>query len=155
MDQLYFDDLEVGQEWVSAERTVSEADIVTFADLTGDRHPSHLDPEYARTTPFRRPTAHCLLGLSLAGGLGMAAPPLRVQALLALREWQFREPVYIGDTVRVRQRVAGKEPRASGRRGVVLWATQVLNQDGRVVQEGATVLLVEGRGGRRGRSPAA
>ena len=55
---LYFDDLEVGQEWTSGGRTVTEADIVNFAGFSGDFNPIHIDHEFAKTTPFRRPIAH-------------------------------------------------------------------------------------------------
>src|SRR6478672_6052904 len=99
---LFFDDIEVGQEWLSGERTVSEDDIVAFADLTGDRQPIHLDPDFAQKTPFRRCIVHGLLGLSLASGLTVCAIPVRTQAFLGLREWHFRAPVFPGDTLLVR-----------------------------------------------------
>jgi 3-hydroxybutyryl-CoA dehydratase len=146
-EPLLFDDLEVGREWVSPERVVTAADVLAFADLTGDRQPIHLDPEFARATPFRRCIAHGLLGLSLGSGLGYQAPPLRVVAFAGLREWHFRSPVFVGDAIRLRQRVVAKERRPHGRRGVVTWQVAILNQDGRVVQEGVTVLIVSARGG--------
>src|SRR5215218_8576141 len=102
IEPLFFDDLEVGQEWLSAERLVTDSDIQEFAELTGDSHRIHLDSEYARTTPFRRCIAHGLLGLSLASGLSMNAPPLRIQAFLGLSEWNFRSPIFPGDTIRFR-----------------------------------------------------
>jgi len=142
-DVLYFDDLEVGREWASEARVVVADDVTAFADLTGDRNPVHLDPEFARTTPFRRPIAHGLLGLSLAGGLTTTATPVRTVAFLGLREWHFRAPIYPGDAIRVTSRVLEKELQGRGRRGTVVWQVRVLNQDGRVVQEGVTVTLVE------------
>ncbi len=142
---LYFDDVEVGQEWESPGRTVTEADLVHFAGLSGDFNPIHMDHEYARTTPFRRPIAHGLLTLALTSGLSVNCPPMRTLALVAIRDWQFREPVFIGDTLRVRSKVLAKEPRGRGRRGLITWQRQVLNQHGKVVQEGITVTLVEAR----------
>ena len=142
---LYFEDVEVGQLWESLGRTVTEADIVNFAGLSGDFNPIHVDHPFARTTPFRQPIAHGLLVFSLASGLGLYAPPMRTVAILAIRDWQFKEPVFIGDTVRVRSQVQAKESRGRGRRGVVTWQRQIVNQDGKVVQEGVTVTLVEGR----------
>jgi acyl dehydratase len=146
---LYFDDVEIGQQWESPGRTLTEADIVNFAGLSGDFNPMHMDHEYARTTPFRRPIAHGLLVVSLGSGLGLFSPPMRTQAVLSLRDWQFKEPVFAGDTLRVVSKVVAKEARSRGRRGVITWQRQVLNQDGKVVQEGVSVTLVEGRGAAR------
>ena len=143
---LYFDDVAVGQEWESLGRTVTEADIVNFAGLSGDFNPIHLDQEFARSTPFRRPIAHGLLVQAIGSGLGLYAPPMRTLAILTIREWQFREPVFIGDTVRIRSKVLNKEERGRGRRGIISWQRQLFNQDGKVVQEGVSLTMVEGRG---------
>jgi acyl dehydratase len=144
---LYFDDVEVGQQWESLGRTLTEADIVNFAVLSGDFNPIHIDHEFARSTPFRRPIAHGLLVQALGSGLGLYAPPMRTLALLEFREWHFREPVFIGDTIRVRSQVLSKELRGRGRRGIITWQRQLVNQDGKVVQEGVSVTMVDGRGG--------
>jgi len=143
---LYFDDLQVGQEWESPARTVTEADIVNFAGLSGDYNPIHVDHEFCKTTPFRRPIAHGLLGVAITSGLGLNSPPLRTLAFMSIREWHFREPIFIGDTIRIRSKVLQIEPRARGRRGVITFQRQIVNQEDRVVQEGVTMLLVEGRG---------
>lgn len=125
---------------------VADQDIAVFADLTGDRNPIHVDPDYARRTPFRRCIAHGLLGLSLSSGLNVAAPPMRTLAFIEMREWHFRAAIFPGDTIRVRSTVLDKESRSRGRRGVVVWKVEVLNQHDRLVQEGVTVTLVEGMG---------
>ena len=143
---LYFEDVEVGQEWESLGRTVTEADIVNFAGLSGDFNPIHMDHEFAKTTPFQKPIAHGLLVLSIAAGLGVQNPLMRTLAFVSIREWHFRGPVFIGDTVRVRAKIIEREARPRGRRGAVTWQRQVVNQDGKVVQEGVTQTLVEGRG---------
>jgi acyl dehydratase len=142
---LYFDDVEVGQEWESLGRTITETDIVNFAGLSGDFNPIHIDHEFAKTTPFRRPIAHGLLILSVASGLGLHSPPMRTLAFITLREWHLRGPVYVGDTIRVRTRIVEKEARSRGRRGTVTWLRQVVNQEGKVVQEGTSVTLIAGR----------
>src|ERR1700730_8267793 len=92
---LYFDDVEVGQHWVSLARTITEADIVNFAGLSGDFNPIHVDHEFAKSTPFRRPVAHGLLIWAVSSGLGAYAPPIRTQAFLSVREWQFKGPVFV------------------------------------------------------------
>jgi acyl dehydratase len=145
---LYLDDVEVGQEWESSGRTITETDIVNFAGLSGDFNPIHIDHEFARSTPFRRPIAHGLLVLSMCSGLGLYSPPMRTLAILELREWHFREPVFIGDTVRLRSKVLGKEVRGRGRRGIITWQRQAVNQEDKVVQEGVSRTMVEGRGPR-------
>src|SRR2546425_4029340 len=111
---LFFDDIEVGQEWESLGRTVTETDIVNYAGLSGDFNPIHMDHEFAKTTLYRRPIAHGLLVLGISSGLGITAPPMRTLAFLALREWHFRAPVFIGDTIRLRTKILKKEERARG-----------------------------------------
>jgi len=143
---LYFDDVAVGQEWESQGRTLTEADIVGFAGLSGDFNPIHVDHEFAKSTPFRRPIAHGLLGIALGSGLGLHSPPMRTLAFMTIKEWHFREPIFIGDTIRMRTKVLEKESRSRGRRGIITWQRQIVNQEGRVVQEGITVTMVEGRG---------
>jgi len=146
---LYFDDVEVGQEWESSGRTITEADVVNFAGVSGDFNPIHMDHEFAKTTPFRRPIAHGLLVFAVGSGLGVNCPPMRTIAFLQVREWNFREPLFIGDTVRLRSRLIEKTLRGRGRRGELMWYRGVVNQEGKVVQDGILVTLVEGRGPRR------
>src|SRR5262249_14279945 len=108
-------------------------------------NPIHIDHHFARTTPFRRPIAHGLLVFAVGSGLGLHAPPMRTQAVVCIREWFFRNPVFPGDTVHVVSRVLAIEPRSPGRRAEVPWGRQVFNHDGKVVMEGTTVTLVQGR----------
>jgi acyl dehydratase len=144
---LYFDDLDVGQHWESLGRTITEADIVNFAGLSGDFNPIHIDHEFAKTTPFRRPIAHGLLVFSIASGLGLHAPPMRTLAIVSIKDWQFKGPIFVGDTIHVRSTVVAKEARSRGRRGEVTWHREILNQEGKVIQEGTTITLVQGRAG--------
>jgi acyl dehydratase len=142
---LFFNDIEVGQEWTSLGRTVTQTDIINFAGVSGDFNPIHIDHDFARSTLFRQPIAHGLLVFSMASGLGLFAPPMRTLAFMSIREWNFREPVFIGDTLRVRTKVLEKQAKGRGKRGLVTWQRQVLNQDGKTVQEGITITLVEAR----------
>src|SRR5262245_62825737 len=102
---LFFDDVAVGQEWESLGRTVTEADVVNFAGLSGDFNPIHVDHAFAKTTAFGKPIAHGLLVWSIASGLGIMAPPMRTLAFLTIERWVFIEPVFLGDTIRVRTKV--------------------------------------------------
>jgi 3-hydroxybutyryl-CoA dehydratase len=142
---MFFDDVEIGQEWESLGRTVTESDIVTYAGLSGDFNPIHMDHEFAKTTAYRKPIAHGLLIWAISSGLGMLSPPMRTLAFVGIRDWQFKLPVYIGDTIRIKTKVMEKEARARGRRGLITWLRTITNQDGKIVQEGVTTTLVDGR----------
>jgi 3-hydroxybutyryl-CoA dehydratase len=143
---IYFDDVEIGQTWVTPGRTITEADIVNFAGLSGDFNPIHLNHEYARTMPFRRPIAHGLLGIAISSGISLFSPPMRTLAFLSIKEWNFLAPIFIGDTIHGESTVLEKEPRSRGRRGVITWRRRLYNQEKKIVQEGITQTLVEGRG---------
>src|SRR5580700_4891822 len=90
---LYFDDVAVGQEWDSLGRTVTEADVVNFAGLSGDFNPIHVDHESAREGSFGKPVAHGLLGLSIASGLISNSPRVDTIAFLAIIDWKFLQPI--------------------------------------------------------------
>jgi acyl dehydratase len=147
---LFFDDLTVGDEWESPCRTVTEADVVAFAGLSGDFNPLHVDHEAARRGPFRKPVAHGLLGLAIASGLASHSPRVATLAFVQIKEWKFLQPIYFGDTVQVVSRVHGLASRARGRRGLVTWHRCLVNQEGKVLQEGLTETLVRGRVGTTG-----
>lgn len=142
---LCLQDLEIGDSWVSFSRTITQAEISVFAGLSGDFNPIHIDHELARSGPFGQPIAHGLLGLSIASGLGTNAPRVDTIAFLEIISWTFQNPILIGDTIKVVTRVDALEPRARGRRGIVTWHRQVLNQREEIVQEGRTRTLVRGR----------
>jgi 3-hydroxybutyryl-CoA dehydratase len=142
---LFFDDVAIDQEWLSQGRTITQADIVNFAGVSGDFNPIHMDQEFAKTTLFRQPIAHGMLVWSISTGLSIAAPPMRTIAFMSVQEWVFKEPVFIGDTIRARAKVMAKEERSRGKRGVITWRRAILNQRDKIVQEGVTMTMVEGR----------
>jgi acyl dehydratase len=142
---LSFDDLVVGDEWESPRRTVTQADVVLFAGISGDFNPLHVDHQSAEHGPFGRPVAHGLLGLAIASGLLSQAPHLETLAFLAILDWRFHHPIHLGDTIRGVSRVDALEPTGNGRRGVVTWHRRIYNQDDRLVQEGHTQTLVRAR----------
>jgi len=134
---LFFEELEVGQEYLSPGRTVTEADIVNFAGISGDYTSLHTDAEYVRRTPFRNRIAHGILVQAIATGL-MTRTGIFERTILGLTDMviHWRSPVFIGDTIRMLLSVAGKDENPSKRSGQVHFATQVLNQDDRAVAEG-------------------
>lgn len=146
--ELYFDDLELNAEYRSAARTITQADIVAFAGFSGDFNPIHIDHEFAKTTPFRRPIAHGFGVFGIASGLGTHAPATRTVALLRVDRWLFTAPVFVGDTIHMISRVHEKALKGRGRRGEVVWHRRILNQDDKVVQEGHMTTLVECRAAR-------
>jgi 3-hydroxybutyryl-CoA dehydratase len=126
-----FEALEPGQQFVTRGRTVTEADVVAFASLTGDWHPQHADAEWAATSPFGERIAHGMLVVSLAAGL-VPFDPGRVVALRRVCDATFKRPVRFGDTLRVEGRIAEVAP-ASDEAGLVTFAWNVVNQEGRTV----------------------
>ena len=142
---LYFEDLVVGDAWVSPARTVTESDVVSFACLSGDFNAIHVDHEFAKSTPFGRPIAHGLLGIAMASGLSSQSPRVATLAFLGIHQWSFLEPLFIGDTIHVVTTVTALEPRSRGRRVVVTWHRKITNQAGRLVQEGLTRTLVQSK----------
>jgi len=142
---MYYDDVTLDEEFESSARTITEADIVNFAGVSGDFNPIHTDHEFARSTPWRKPIAHGLLVLSVATGLAVSTPPMRTIAFVGIREWMFRGPVFIGDTIRMVSRLKECIPRSRNRRADMIWYRSVVNQAGKIVQDGTLATIVEGR----------
>ncbi len=144
IEPLSFEQLNVGDKWTSAERTVLADDLQSFANLTGDHDPLHTDPQFAASGPFGKPVAHGLLGLSILAGLSSKAPTVLTAALVDIRSWSFTKPIFIGDVVRAVTEVIDLKPRGR-RHGEVHWYRQLLNQNGEKVQDGILVTLVSRR----------
>ncbi len=144
-ERRHFDEIRIGEEYESPGRTVTEADIVIFAGLSGDYNVLHTDAEFMKHSIFGERIAHGLLGLSIQSGLltrGMR--PYATIAFIGLR-WKFKGPIKIGDTIRVRARVIDKKETSKPDRGIITLARQVLNQRDEVTQEGETDLMVARR----------
>lgn len=124
-----FDALEVGQSFTTRGRTVTEADVVGFAALTGDWHPQHADAIWAASSPFGQRIAHGMLVVSLAVGM-VPFDPDRVVALRRVGDVVFKRPVRLGETIHVEGRIA--ELRAvTPDAGLVTWAWSVIGSRGR------------------------
>ena len=139
---LYLEDMQVGDRWLSDWREITAEDVADFAALTGDHDPLHTPAGSA--SPFGEPVAHGLLGLSILAGLSSQRPNVATLALVGLSDWQFEAPVFFGDRVQVSTEVEqiGQHGRRAGR---VTWIRKLLNQQGRVVQQGRFVSLVATR----------
>jgi 3-hydroxybutyryl-CoA dehydratase len=121
-----FDRLEAGATFVTAGRTITESDLVSFAALTGDRHPLHTDASWAAQSPFGERVAHGMLVLSYALGL-VPFDPGRALALRGVDGVVFKRPAHIGDTIRVEGRVESAQP-LDAATGLVTCGWKVLNQ---------------------------
>jgi 3-hydroxybutyryl-CoA dehydratase len=126
-----FEELEAGQTFTTRGRTVTEADVVGFAALTGDWHPQHTDAEWAAGSAFGERIAHGLFVVSLAAGL-VPFDGDRVVALRRVADATFKRPVKFGDTLHVTGRVVELGP-GSDEAGLVAFQWQIVNQDGRTV----------------------
>ena len=143
---LYFEDFVVGHKTVSRSRTITEADIVNFAGLSGDFVELHMSEEFALNGPFGRRIAHGLLVLSVSSGLmvQMGQTTDTVIAFYGIDRLRFTKPTFIGDTVHVEKEVLAMD-RKSGDRGVITFNTQVLNQNGQPVIVYQDKLMVKAR----------
>ncbi len=135
---LYFEDLAVGQK-ARFSKTVTDADILMFAAVSGDTNPLHIDAEYAATTPFKERIAHGMLSAGLISAvLGTKLPgPGSIYVSQALR---FKGPVKIGDTVTAEVTVTELNPT----RKRATFDTRCMVA-GKVVVEGEAVIMVPGR----------
>ena len=139
----YFEDFEIGEESVTAGRTVTETDIVNFAGITGDWNEIHTNKELAERGPFRQRIAHGALIFSIATGLSVRLGQTgdTVVAFYGLDRLRFVKPTFIGDTIHVRQKVEQKAEKDE-RGGIVTFLNEVINQrDEVVVSYTAKVLL--------------
>lgn len=142
----YFEEFEVGYTMVTAGRTVTETDVVNFAGISGDFTQIHTNAEYARDHLYGQRIGHGLLGLSICSGL-LVQSGLIEGTILAFRDltWKFSLPVIIGDTLHARAVVEEVKPlpRMSG--GAVILAIEVINQDGKIIQSGKWMALVQSK----------
>ena len=143
--ELYWDDANVGDEATSPPVTVTEAMVNTYADLTGDHTPVHVDEAYAKTTPFGTRVAHGLLGLSLADGLKTRSDYRFLPGMSLGWTWDFKAPIKLGDTLHLSFRVAHKREVKRPGWGIVVIPSELINQRGEAVQLGEHRLMIPRR----------
>jgi acyl dehydratase len=140
---LYYEDIEIGRQMVTRGRTITEADLVQFAGLTGDYNPMHTDAEYMKGSQFGQRIAHGMLTLSYAVGQAYQLGFME-RTVIAFRglTMKFSLPVFIGDTLHVELVVREKQEARRLNGGWVTLDVKIVNQDGKTVQSGDwTVLL--------------
>lgn len=146
MPGKFFDDWVVGEEFLTPGRTITETDVVMFAAMTGDYNQLHTSKEFMKDSQFGERIVHGLLGLSVSHGLLFRLGLLDGTAIafLGIESWQFKAPIFFGDTIRIKVKVVGKKASSSKPdRGIVKLLLQIIKQDGTPVQEGIKLIMVK------------
>ncbi len=143
----HFEELRIGETWVTHGRTVTEADVVNFAGISGDFFYAHMDDVAAKASLFERRVAHGYFVLSAAAGLFVDPAPGPVLANYGLDNLRFVKPVYPGDTIRARltckQKTAKDTADGQVPQGVVAWDVEVTNQSSEPVAVYTILTLVK------------
>jgi len=144
---MYFEEFAAGQTVITPGRTVTEADVVAFAGLSGDFNQLHTDAEFAKTTPFGQRVAHGLCVLSIVSGLAVQTGVMEgtVLAFREVSEWKFSQPVFIGDTIHAELQVVETKPLPRLGGGLIAIALNVKNQKGETVHRGKWQVLMASR----------
>jgi len=142
----YYEDFQVGQEWTSPGRTITEADVTMFAMLSGDYDEIHTNEDFSkRESAYKTRIAHGMLALSLVEGLKKRIPAFAETRYIASLEWnwKFSGPIFIGDSVHVKFRINKmRESKSRPDRGIIWEGGRIVNQRGEVVQEGEHSLMI-------------
>jgi acyl dehydratase len=141
-----YEDLHVGMAFRSPGRTITDADLVGFAGLTGDFSELHTSDVYAKNSQFGRRVAHGLLGLAYAHGLMWARTgELRETAVafLGINDWKFLGPIFVGDTIFVKYQISElRDSKSRPTQAIAVFDVSVVDQDDRTVQRGSKALLL-------------
>ena len=145
---LTFDQFELGNCYQSQGRTVTEADVVSFAGLSGDFNPLHTDEEFGKTTPFGERIAHGMLLVAMATGMANWTGIFEGTTIALMEQvLRYRGVVKFGDTIHLELEVIDKKETSKPDRGVVRFAVRVKKQTDDVAVDGEWTLLMK-------RSPA-
>lgn len=143
--EKFYEDYEMGETRLTLARTITETDIVFHAGHSGDYFPHHIDVEFCKTQPFKRPIAHGSLTFTV--GIGLAATFVNHRAMsYGYNKVRYPNPVFAGDTIRTKVTITSKEdhPKKQGF-GTIIESKEVTNQNGDVVMFAEHVILVEKR----------
>ncbi|CAM5222606.1 Acyl dehydratase OS=Castellaniella defragrans OX=75697 GN=HNR28_003417 PE=4 SV=1 [Castellaniella defragrans] len=141
-----YDNLFVGMRFRSPGRTITDADLVGFAGLTGDFSELHTSDVYAKNSEFGQRVAHGMLGLAYAHGLMWARTgELRETAIafLGISDWRFAAPIFVGDTIFVNYILSElRDSKSRPNQAIASFEVELVNQDEHVVQHGHKILLL-------------
>lgn len=143
MRGLYFDDFEENREFHSASRTITEADVVAFAGLSGDFNPLHTDETFAAKSVVGTRIAHGMLSMAVATGLANQMGIFEGTTIALMQQTiNYKGMVRFGDTIRVVMTVRARKESKSPKRGVVTFGVVVLNQKDETVVDSEWVLMM-------------
>jgi len=145
-NEQFFEDYRVDDTRHTFGRTITQTDIVLHAGHSGDYFPHHVDVEFCKTQPFKRPIAHGTMTFAI--GIGLTATEINPRAMTyGYERLRFPAPVFAGDTIRTNVTIKSKEVDAKRPGfGRVIEAKTVTNQDGKTVMYVEHLLIVEMRG---------
>jgi Acyl dehydratase len=140
--EKFFEDVAVGETYETSGRTITEADIVNFAGISGDFNRIHMDEEYAKKTIYGTRIAHGLLVISMVSGLRLRTVNFdsSLIALYGIDNLRFTSPVKIGDTIRAKITVTKKEEKEKG--GLLTLRHEVFNQKNELVAVFDLLLMI-------------
>lgn len=144
MHSLYYEDLEIPMRLMSTGRTITESDATMFCMVSGDWNPLHCDDEFAKTTMFGKRVVAGVFGFAVLAGMFTRWGIFEESglAMLSIEDWVFKEPIFIGDTIKVEMIIESKRLTSKGDKGVIQRAFSLINQHGRVVQAGKSPMLI-------------
>ena len=129
------DQLNIGDK-ASLTKQITESNVLRFAEVTGDRNPIHLDPEYASKTRFKERIAHGMLTASLISAV-ISTRLLGPGNIYVSQSLAFKAPVKLGDVIQAEVELIEKIPEKNR----VRLKTTCRNQDGTVVIDGEAIVL--------------
>ena len=141
-EKRYFESLELNNVRETTGRTITETDIVIHAGQTGDFFPHHMDAEWCKTQPFKQRIAHGTLVFSIAVGLTATAIN-EVAMTYGYERLRFLNPVFIGDTIKVKVAIKEKKDYKKPGYGLVTELVEAFNQHNELVMRCEHILLVE------------
>ncbi|MHC4820343.1 MAG: MaoC/PaaZ C-terminal domain-containing protein [Planctomycetota bacterium] len=141
---LTYEQWEEDREYVTAARTVTEADVSAFAGLSGDFNPLHTDETFAATTPFGKRIAHGMLTAAMATGMVNAQGWFEGTTIALMEQvFRYKGPVMFGDTIHCVVTINNKKETSKPGRGVIAYDVNVVNQDGKTVLESTWTCMMK------------
>jgi len=143
---LYLEEFEIGKTYYSPARTITESDVVTFAGLSGDFNPLHVDEEYAKQNLFGTRIAHGALGFIISTGLSNLMGIYEGTTIGFLEgSVKYPQPLLIGDTVHVAVTITEKRQTSKPGRGILKQHLELINQEDKVIMISDQVLMMKSR----------